>query len=269
MQPTYSYYLNRRTAVYKMEAGTEKTIVMIHGNSLQAGFFEPLMKLLNHGGYNLITFDLPGHGNSEKWETEQYTTPHLVKLFLHVIENFGVGEISLFGFSLGGVFLIELLPYLKNIRKVAIAGSPPINAGTDLGTAYILNEKVLKVFQGVFLFQDAIDYYDGILSYGNENFKEEILQSVLATDPEFRVACGKMVGEIKNQVEIINQFPGEICLLHAEHDMVVNLLYLQGLKIKNLWNSSVQVVPNCGHGFFLDNTEGLAYLLTRFFSDLN
>jgi pimeloyl-ACP methyl ester carboxylesterase len=243
MQSTYLYYLNRRVAVYKMEAGSKKTIVLIHGNSVHAGFFEPLMQLLALGGFDVVTFDLPGHGNSEKWAPEDYTKSNLLDLFLRVVEKYGVGETGLFGFSLGGVFLIELLPSLKNIQKVAIAGSPPLDAASDVGKAYILNEKVLKVFQGEYTGQDALDYYEGILSYGDMNFKEEILQSLLAADPEFRMACGRMVGEIQNQVAMINRFPGEFCLLHAAHDKVVNLEYLRNLKINNLWNTEVRKPP--------------------------
>lgn len=266
MQPTFTHYLNRRTAVYSMAADSEKTIVLIHGNSVHAGFFEPLMELLVQNGFNAVAFDLPGHGNSDKWNPEEYNTPNLLNLFLHVIENYGRGETGIFGFSLGGVFLIELLPLLKEKHKIAIAGSPPLNSSNDVSHAYILNEKVLKVFQGEFTRADALDYYHGILTYGDQNRKEEILQSVLATDPNLRLALAVMVGEIKGQVETINRYPGEFCMLHAEREAVVSLPYLQQLKLKNLWKNQIHIIPNCGHGFFIDNPKDTALVLAEFFN---
>ena len=74
-----------------------------------------------------------------------------------------------------------------------------------------------------------------------------------------------MVTAITHQVTTLNSFPGEVCILHAADDKVVNFEYLQKLKLNRLWKNTVQVVPDCGHGFFIDNHVGLANILIEFF----
>jgi pimeloyl-ACP methyl ester carboxylesterase len=259
-------FLNKKIAVYSSGQEYNNSIVCLHGNSVHAGFFNPLTELLVKNKFKVITFDLPGHGNSEKWSSTEYSMRNLVALFLSIIGKYGTNNTNLIGFSLGGVFLIELLPFVDKSVKVAIAGSPPINTPDDIPLAYFLNEKVMNVFRGDYEISNAEDFYSSILSYANNNYKKEILGSLMATDPEFRVQCGRIMGEINNQVFTINNFKGEICVLHAEYDAVVNLNYLKGLRINNLWKNEIQIIKNCGHGFFLDNPHDLADTLTEFFS---
>jgi fermentation-respiration switch protein FrsA (DUF1100 family) len=85
-----------------------QTIVMIHGlsNSRQ----EPLHKAgyLRQAGYNLLVFDLRGHGLSDgDGTTMGYREPEDARAAVAEARSLDGGPIALFGYSLGGAIAVE------------------------------------------------------------------------------------------------------------------------------------------------------------------
>lgn len=84
------------------------TIVMVHG--LSSNRDEPLSRAgyLHQAGYNLLVFDLRGHGQSDgSGTTMGYREPLDVKAAVAEAGHLDSGPIALFGYSLGAAIAIE------------------------------------------------------------------------------------------------------------------------------------------------------------------
>lgn len=96
-----------------------KTIVMVHG--LSNNREEPLAKAgyLHQAGYNLLVFDLRGHGQSDgSGTTMGYREPEDARAAIAEARTFDSGPIALFGYSLGAAIAVEeaaVNPYVSAV----------------------------------------------------------------------------------------------------------------------------------------------------------
>lgn len=87
---------------YKFSKVNEKNpIVFIHGVGLNSEMWEPQVNFFKDD-YNVITYDLPGHGNTPlkkgKLQLDEYS-----KQLLNLIKELNFNKIHLVGFSLGAL----------------------------------------------------------------------------------------------------------------------------------------------------------------------
>src|SRR5579859_8038528 len=103
-------------------------LLMIHGNSSCRGVFRHQLEA-SFGDRRLVSFDLPGHGDSSDAPdpTRTYTRPGLAEATLELLERLGLPEVVVLGWSLGGHVGMEMLPRFPGIRGLMIVGSPPIS----------------------------------------------------------------------------------------------------------------------------------------------
>ena len=89
-------------------------------------------------GYRLISFDLPGHGESSDAPdpARSYTMPGYADAAVAVLDHMGVAEAAVFGWSLGGHIGIEMIPRFPGLRGLMISGTPPVGL-TDVADGFI------------------------------------------------------------------------------------------------------------------------------------
>jgi pimeloyl-ACP methyl ester carboxylesterase len=111
---------------------SKPVIVFIHGNSaLKEAFIKQFTpELLDN--YNLIAFDLPGHGQSSNAINPE--TTYSFKGYAHAIAaglaNMSIKKAIFVGWSLGGHVAIELMERHKELTSgIIITGTPPIPMG--------------------------------------------------------------------------------------------------------------------------------------------
>jgi pimeloyl-ACP methyl ester carboxylesterase len=96
-----------------------RTVVMIHGWT--ASRQEPMSKAgyLHDAGYNLLLFDLRGHGASDGgYTTLGWAEPDDVASAVRFARGLDAGPIALFGYSMGASVAIEAGAREKNVRAV-------------------------------------------------------------------------------------------------------------------------------------------------------
>jgi pimeloyl-ACP methyl ester carboxylesterase len=96
-----------------------KTIVMVHG--LGSNRDEPLSRslYLHQAGYNLLVFDLRGHGESDgSGTTMGYLEPADVRAAVAEAQRHDPGPIALFGYSLGAAVALEDAPADPAVKAV-------------------------------------------------------------------------------------------------------------------------------------------------------
>jgi pimeloyl-ACP methyl ester carboxylesterase len=107
---------------------TSMPVLLIHGtSSCHSAFYHQLPGELAQDR-RLITFDLPGHGQSSDAPDpmRSYTRPGLADAAVELLAKLGVTEAVVFGLSLGGHIGIEMVPRFQGNASCATSKGPPL-----------------------------------------------------------------------------------------------------------------------------------------------
>jgi pimeloyl-ACP methyl ester carboxylesterase len=89
------------TQLYFKDWGTGRPVVLIHGWPLSADSWDDQAMALAEAGYRVVAYDRRGFGRSEQpWSGYDYDT--LADDLASVLENRGLTDVTLVGFSMGG-----------------------------------------------------------------------------------------------------------------------------------------------------------------------
>jgi pimeloyl-ACP methyl ester carboxylesterase len=98
--------------------GNGEPLVLIHGLGSAATAWKPLTKLLVND-FQVITVDLPGHGNSPFSLNQPMDPASLAKLVVKNVKGLGIEKFNLIGNSLGGWISLEMAAnHEENIKSV-------------------------------------------------------------------------------------------------------------------------------------------------------
>lgn len=264
MKTDYIQFLGKPVTCYQFGDPFNPAILFIHGNSAHAGFFNPLIHLLENR-YFIVTPDLPGHRHSEQWELEEYTRENFALLFNNLLDYYKISTADAFGFSMGGLILLECLDKMPAIRRIAVAGHPPLTAVSDMSKAYYLNEDSSLYLQGTLTDAEAERVYNAVIGIENEQIKNELKNALLETNPVFREGCLAMAQNVSDQVSKLNQLHNPVAIIHAADDKAVQFNYLEKLTVSKLWEEKIHLIHGSGHHVILEKPDELALLLDRFF----
>ncbi|KAH0576875.1 Alpha/beta hydrolase family protein [Spironucleus salmonicida] len=129
-------------ATYKFYNQGEKSIFYIHGLSNSVQLSAPFLNQLSRQ-YNVYTFDLPGHGDSDI--CFDYSLEYLVYISIEVIKFYQLESFNLIGHSIGGLISARLSYYLqKNIEQVVLINPVGVSLSDvkSLGQTLMKNEKI-------------------------------------------------------------------------------------------------------------------------------
>jgi len=132
---------NGETLSYYEQGDSKETLLLIHGNTSSAIFFEPLIKTLPKS-VSVIALDLRGFGESTYHQPidSLFDFAEDIKLFL---DSLGIDCVSLLGWSLGGAIAMEFAanyPNMVSNLMLLSSGSPkgyPVFKKDDKGQPII------------------------------------------------------------------------------------------------------------------------------------
>tara|TARA_Y100000590_G_scaffold313693_1_gene354613 strand:+ start:1032 stop:1814 length:783 start_codon:yes stop_codon:yes gene_type:complete len=235
--------------VFASDAGqsfnkSNQTIVLLHGSGQSHVVWSLTEQYLSSKGYNVLSIDLPGHGNSEgeSLKSIEETADWLDK----VIKKVGISELSIVGHSQGCLVSLEYyFKFSKKIKKlVFVAGAYeiPVNKSLiDLSLSGDMESLNLMMKWG----------YGHSKQFIGGNPLQKILNStrevreVLAVD---LIACNNY----KNGIKAVKTVKCPTFFIFGELDKMVRLD--NGKKFAELISGSkVHVIKNCGHMIILEN----------------
>lgn len=266
MKTFFISFFGKPISLYEFGDASHPALLLIHGNSAHSGFFIPMIRLLE-AKYHIITLDLPGHRQSGAWEKEDFTAENFALLFNSVLNHFNINEVDAFGFSMGGLILLECFDLVAAIKKLAVAGHPPLSSVSDMPQAYNLNEDSSLYLQGYLSEEEVERIYNAVIAIDDSQLKSEIKKALIETSPLFREGCLNLAQHVGNQIMRLNQLQNPITIIHAEDDLAIQLPYLEKLQINNLWQQKIQIIPGCGHFMIAEKPVELALILDQFFSE--
>src|SRR5690554_5601570 len=133
---------NGETINYYTHGSGNKHLLLIHGNTSSALFFEPLVDYLSNE-FTIIMPDLRGFGNSS-YNNEINTLLELADDLNLLLKHLKIDETAVLGWSLGGGVALELAttyPNLVNklilLSSASIKGYPVFKKDEKIGRAHV------------------------------------------------------------------------------------------------------------------------------------
>ncbi|MFC2086776.1 alpha/beta fold hydrolase [Bacteroidota bacterium] len=244
-------------------------VVFIHGNSLSSIVFEPLLNSEILEEFRLISFDLPGHGESQysSVPVEDYSLPGLTNILKKVMIQLFAENAILIGHSLGGHIILESLEELSWIRGVGLIGTSPYSTDDEINNAYE-KHPVLALFNKGHLEEDEILTFAQAMA--RKEFEESLIAEIKKSDYKFRKFLGNWfkIGKFLNESEYIRELDIPVAMFYGEHDKIISKQYINDLEIKNLWKNEPIVIPNASHTPQLENQTRFILLLNEFIESI-
>ncbi len=238
-------------------------VLLIHGNSSCRGIFRNQMNGRLATKHNFVAFDLPGHGDSGNAAdpARTYTVAGYAQAAIEVLDQLGIKEAVVFGWSLGGHIGIEMLPRWLGLRGLMITGTPPV---TIASAAEGFKPSPLMGLTGQQYFAEAdIDAYARTSGPPFESF---LRTAVARTDGLARKTMFEafLAGDGIDQRQAVETSMMSLAVVNGNDDPFINLDYVDGLAYRNLWERRCHRLPGLGHAPFWQDPEMFDPLLERF-----
>ena len=220
------------------------TIVLIHGSGLSHIVWSLTEQYLSNQGYNVLSLDLPGHGNSKG--DCLGSIEKIAEWLDKVMSKIEINDFSILGHSQGCLVALEYaFKYSKKVKNlIFVGGSYEIPVNRDLidlaksGSTKALN-LMMKWGYG-----DSKRFIGGNPVQKIINSSREI-SDILAID---LIACDNY----KNGKEAAKTINCPCLFIFGEIDKMI--LLSKGKEFSGLFsNSNTHVIKNCGHMIMFEN----------------
>jgi len=246
--------------VFASNAGREfnnsnPTIVLLHGSGLSHIVWSLTEQYLSDQNYNVLSIDLPGHGNSEGpcLKSIEDISDWLEKVFSHL----DIKNLFLIGHSQGCLEALEYYFKFKNrVKKLVFIGGSyrmPVNQDLiDLAEAGDNKAVQLMMKWG----------YEGSKKFIGGNPVERIINSpreireILAID---LVACNNY----KNGKNVLETIECPSLLIFGELDKMVPLDKAKKFA-ESIKNSDCHVINKCGHMIMFEKAFEMREKISEF-----
>ena len=231
------------------------SILLMHGSGLTHIVWSLHEQFYSANGFNVLSIDLPGHGDSEGPSLKSIEEmSDWVKKMMEILD---ISKISFMGHSQGALVGIDFASrypeYIDKLILVAGSNKMPVNKDLiDLAEAGDEKAVLLMMKWG----------YEGSKKFIGGNPVEKIIQSprdiseILAVDLN---ACNNYL----NGSEAAKTINLPSLLILGELDKMVNLE--AGKKFSNLLeNSSTHVINGCGHMIMIEKAFEMREKILKF-----
>ena len=243
-------------------------VLMIHGNSSCRDVFSRQIGSELPRNHRLITFDLPGHGQSTDAPDPRrtYSRPGLADCAIELLARLGVSEVIVLGWSLGGHVAIEMLSRLETVKGVVISGAPPVRAG-GMSEGFLASPANGLAGRGELTELEAQAFAEKMFGCDAQPF---LRSAILRTDPRFRPYLFEALraGEGADQRRAVETSLTPIAVINGETDPLVRLDYFDEVAYGNLWNGRCHRLPPAGHAPFWQASARFNVLLDTFLNDV-
>ncbi len=246
--------------VYASDAGKgidkdKHTIVLLHGSGLSHIVWSLTEQFLSNQNYNVLSLDLPGHGNSEGKCLS--SIEDISDWIDKVLNHLNVLETTIIGHSQGCLEALEYyFKYPKKVKNLIFVGG-----------SYIMpvNQNLIDLaesgdYQAVTLMMKWS--YENSKKFIGGNPVEKIISSpkdirnILATD---LLACNNY----KNGAEALKTIDCPTLFILGELDKMVSLE--KGKKFADLIpNSNIHIIKNCGHMIMFEKAFEMREKISEF-----
>ncbi len=233
----------------------KETIILLHGSGQSHVVWSLTSQYISDQNYNVITLDLPGHGNSDGQSLK--SVEDMADWLKKVIIKIGVKNFSLAGHSQGCLIALEYsFRYPSDINKlIFIAGSYEIP----------VNQSLINLAES-----GNLESLNLMMKWGYGSSKQFIggnpLQKILNSAREVRevlavdlVACNNY----KNGVTAAKRISCPTLFIFGELDKMIKIE--KGKEFYNfVKDSKIHIIKNCGHMIILEKAFEMREKMVEF-----
>jgi len=258
-----------KIAVYESK-GKGAAAVLIHGNSCSSRSFQSQLDSALGDEFRLVAIDLPGHGESANASDPQavYTLPGYARVMASVAEQLDLTRAVFVGWSLGGHIALEMTTLLPNAAGWMIFGTPPLAFPPAMAEAFLPHPAMAAAFQEELSAEQIAAFAAAMFNPGTA-IPEFFLDDMRRTDGRARAGLAASIAPngYADEVVVVENLTRPLAVLQGENEQLVNLAYLNSLKMPTLWRGAVQVVEGAGHATQWEQPEKFNALVKAFLNE--
>lgn len=225
-----------------------QNLLLLHGAIGAADQLQPLCDALS-GNYKVHTIDLSGHGG-RAFPEAAFSIPLFATEVLQLMENEGLEDMSIFGYSMGGYVAMYLARhYPERIQKVVTLATK-FHWDEDIAAKEVQMLNAEKIMEKLPAFATTL----------KERHAPNDWRIVLSKTAELLASLGR---ENTLKVEDYKAIQVPSLLLLGDRDRMVSLEETVTV-YKALPNAQMTVLPGTPHPIEQVDTELLAYFIKRF-----
>lgn len=262
------YYLEGKNRIFYRRNSNpgKKTLVFVHGLSGSSSAWSRYEKYFEKK-YNLIVFDLLGHGKSDKPpKYEDYEIKKLAQNLYALLQREKIKKCIVIGHSLGNLIVLEFLKLHSTLVEKLVL----LSAAHDPSRR--ISAKILKPFLRLFSYFDFIPIrkngshvdYSRYVMAGDWNIPrmvEDITNTTLrvylyGTLQAYSVRSYNFLAHIKQPVLIV----------HGDRDSIFPLSHAQEMS-RSIRNSKLVVLKEANHILVLNCFERVSKLIEEFIEE--
>lgn len=247
----------------KLYGQGNNTILFLHGNSCNHSTYDTqLNDPFLQKNFQLIAFDLPGHGKSGK--ADNYRTIDIAQLIPDLINQLGIHNYILVGVSYSTCLISEIIHQLKNCKGCFFLGAGILN---DTYTP----DKIFYSFAEINVLAEADPLQDHLKAFASRLFFDkksplihQYLQSYSNTDPAFRETLKITIAssDWTDEADNIKKSGIPVCFVFGKEDEFIKYQYLEDFPSK--WGLNIFLIENAGHFANAEQPERFNSLLRKF-----
>ena len=222
------------------QSKSKSAIILSHGflgDRHEWGKFDKTAEVLNNAGYNVVTFDFSGCGESDDAKITLAKQVEDLRSVISSLRNSGITEIGMLGLSNGA--LVSLLAYDENIKSIVLWNPSTTSKSPDR----ILERKEII---------EARDWGYSAITIPNAR-RQRVL-----VDSQFLVEKQRV-----NQKTLLERINCPVLIIQGEKDEV-NPVNEAKSAITYLKKSKLEIIPGEGHDLKLSLDRVISFTLDWF-----
>ncbi|RDW72860.1 hypothetical protein BP6252_06767 [Coleophoma cylindrospora] len=271
-------------AIHVIQAGNTTSLfalLLIHGNSSSSQVWRHILQSeYLTSRYQIIAFDLPGHGqSSDAIEPEQtYTMRGYAECASELLAQLQVTNVVILGWSLGGHIALELSSLLQqhqppspiHIHSIMLVGTPPASGPAQTAMGFFKTSKppAMSFASQEFLTEaEATAFIHLVTGNPREQWQRD---GAIRTDGRARriMFAAFVVGRGVDQVQVVAQSKETLyAVVNGAEEPFVNLDYLDDLTWGRLWKGKCIRMEGAGHAPFWEQPREFEQILREFLVD--
>ncbi|SRR5258706_10541156 len=263
MKPTGSFTIaGVNVATYNAgQQGSDLALLFLHSNSSSMHAFERQISAFGH--LTLLSFDLPGHGESENAGTvEDYSLRFYADVLKYFLSTVQAKRVLLVGWSLGGHVILEALNELTTTTSAVLVGTPPLRSIEDMGSAFLPSPALALIQKGPISAAEA-EIWAMSCTCAGPQYPHWLKSDFERTDPAARIGLINSLGSgtFKNEWDQISVAKIPVTLVFGAEDQFVNKSFLVGPLLQNLWGKRIETLSTAGHMAHWDSDQAFNYII--------
>ncbi|RXH28939.1 hypothetical protein XH99_14115 [Bradyrhizobium nanningense] len=247
--------LSRRRVIEGLRLGVLESapssvgVLLIHGNSSSKEVFAGQFRALQTAGFGVVAPDLPGHGESDWSRTPRktYSFPGYAAVLHGLMTRLGYRSYHVIGWSLGGHIGLEMLARYREVRSLALTGTPPVRLNPEgVGAGFRWTPSTALAGRRRFSSEDCQRYVRAMM--GTNRASTGHLRAAEGTDGNARywMVQNGMAGVGADEVDTVGADDRPLAILQGAADPFLKIDYVEGLRYRNIWKGR-PVLLDAGH----------------------